>query len=39
MPRKQSSADSQPGVKELSASTLTSDPLPTYNEAMTQDTA
>ena len=39
MPRKQSSADTQPGVKEPFASTLTSDPLPTYNKALTQDTA
>ena len=38
VPRKRSSADTQPGVKEPSASTLTSDSLPTYDEAMTQDT-
>ena len=35
VPRKQSSADTQPGIKEPSASTLASDPLPTYDEAMT----
>ena len=39
VPRKQSSADSQPGVKEPSDTTLTSDSLPTYDEAMTQDIA
>ena len=39
VPRKQSSADSQPGIKEPSVSTLTSASLPSYDEAMTQDTA
>ena len=39
VPRKQSSAATQPGVKEPSDSTLTSDPLPSYDEAMAQDTA
>ena len=39
VPRKQSSADTQPCVREPSASTLTSDPLPFYDEAMTQDIA
>ena len=39
VPRKQSSADTQPGVREPSVSTLASDPQPTYDEAMTQDLA
>ena len=39
VPRKKSSADSQPCIKVPSASTLASDPLSTYDEAMTQDTA
>ena len=39
VPRKQSSADTQPGIKEPSDSTLTSDLLPSYDEAMAQDTA
>ena len=38
-PRKQSSADTQPGIKEPSAFTLTSGPQPSYDEAMAQDTA
>ena len=37
VPRKQSSADTQPGIKDPSASTLTPDPLPSYDEAMAQD--
>ena len=39
VPGIQSSVDSQPDVKESSASTFASDPLPTYDEAIAQDTA
>ena len=39
VPRKQPSADTQPGVREPSASTLVSDPQQSYDDAMTQDTA